>query len=168
MIATIKFSNWFKQNTPVLSQKIGDIGLIAAFVSGNLLMFKDTLVSIGLTSIANNPIFDKINVVMLAIGVTTKFLSKFFGEIQTDGLFKAMQESADSLHISKQYITSNIIDAKEAVPQALYNRLQSSTEVIEQVIKQLNLFDENHPAIKAALQNKELLQLIDNLKTTKP
>lgn len=78
-MATFSVKNFFKNNSPKFIQIIGDIGLLASFISGNILIFKQSLIDIGLTSLANNPTFDKINTIALAIGVSIKFASKFFG-----------------------------------------------------------------------------------------
>ena len=75
-----KIENFYKKNTPKIYQIIGDIGLLASVISTNILLFKQSLIDIGLTSLANNPIFDKINLFALAVGVTIKFVTKFFGE----------------------------------------------------------------------------------------
>jgi|GEM_PF-4725451 hypothetical protein len=76
---TFNFSNWFKNNSPKFIQIIGDIGLLAAFITTNFLVFKQNLIDLGLTQIANSPMFDKVNTICLAIGVFIKLISKFFG-----------------------------------------------------------------------------------------
>jgi hypothetical protein len=76
---TLNIKNFFKKNTPKFVQIVGDIGLLAAFLSTNILVFKQELIDIGLTSIDHNIIFDKINSICLVVGVIVKFISKFFG-----------------------------------------------------------------------------------------
>ena len=78
----LKFNNFFKKNTPKFMQIIGDIGLLAILISTNILIFKQSLIDIGLTSLSNNPTFDKINTISLTVGVTVKFISKFFGAFE--------------------------------------------------------------------------------------
>lgn len=82
-MATFKVKNWFQNNSPKFWQILGDIGLIATTVSANILLFKNELINIGLTSLQNNPIFDKINVWALTVGASIKFLSKFVGTKST-------------------------------------------------------------------------------------
>lgn len=79
MNTTFKTQNFFDNNSPKLIQIIGDIGLVASFVSTNILIWKQEIISLGFTSLEHNPIFDKINAWALAIGVTVKLISKFFG-----------------------------------------------------------------------------------------
>lgn len=78
-MATLRFKNFFRKDSPRLFQIVGDIGLLASFLSSNILIFKQQLIDMGLTSIQNNPIFDKINLIALAVGATIKLISKFFG-----------------------------------------------------------------------------------------
>lgn len=77
---TFNFSNWFENNSPKLIQIIGDIGLLAAFITTNILVFKQSLIDLGLTQIANSPMFDKVNTICLTIGIFIKLISKFFGK----------------------------------------------------------------------------------------
>lgn len=76
---TFQIKNWFHFSTPILFQIIGDIGLVASFLSTNILLWKQEIIALGFTSLENNPVFDQIVAWCLGIGITIKFISKFFG-----------------------------------------------------------------------------------------
>jgi len=95
----IKFSNWFAKNTPRVVQIIGDIGLLAAFFSANFLVFKQNLIDIGLTSLANSPYLDRTNAACLFLGVLIKFGTKFIGgkEFTNPELENKLQQTTDEI-----------------------------------------------------------------------
>ena len=94
-MATFNLKNFFKQNSPKFMQIIGDIGLLATFISGNILLFKQELINSGLT-FCNSSIFDKINIWALAVGVTVKFISKFFGKKTLNLQTNDVQETSEN------------------------------------------------------------------------
>ena len=145
MKTTFNLSNWFKNNTPKAAQIVGDIGLVIAFINTNFLSFN-------YTNLSNNPTLQIINEGLLAAGILVKIISKFFGQIEA---------------LPKYPTQLTPEEVKEAIPFALYQNLKSSTQVIETFIKQLQVFDQNHPAIKALLSNKQLMSDIDNIQKSK-
>jgi hypothetical protein len=93
---TFKVKNWFKNNSPIFWQIIGDIGLVCSTASGSILILKQELIDIGLTALENNPLFDKINMWALAVGSIIKFITKFIGTKPINTQENDVQETQQS------------------------------------------------------------------------
>lgn len=80
-MTNFKRSNFGKQNTPPLIQKIGDIALIAAGIGGSIMGLPVALAAAGI-AVTIPPIILTVGGYATAVGIFGKLLTKFFGKVE--------------------------------------------------------------------------------------